>query len=62
MCQYVYKYSNEYIFSCLDIVIIELFRKTIIPDKKRYFQIPRVRLIDNSSNIYLSIQNELDTA
>ena len=34
MCQYVYEYSNEYIFSCLDIVITELFRKTIIPDKK----------------------------
>ena len=35
MCQYVYEYSNEYIFSGLDIVIIELFRKTIIPDKKK---------------------------
>ena len=29
----------------------ELFRKIIIPDKKRLFEIPRVRLIDNSSNI-----------
>ena len=44
MCQYVYEYSNEYIFSGLDIVITELFRKTIIPDKKRYFDFSKVRI------------------
>ena len=38
MCQYIYEYSNEYIFTGLDIVIIELFRKIIIPDKKKIFQ------------------------
>ena len=51
MCQYVYEYSNEYNLSGINTVIVGLFRKIIIPDKKRYFQIPRVRLIDNSSNI-----------
>ena len=35
MCQYVYEYSNEYIFRGLTSVITDLFNKMIIPDKKK---------------------------
>ena len=35
MCQYVYEYSNENSFSGLDIIIIDLFGKIIIPEEKK---------------------------
>ena len=35
MCQYVYEYSNEYNLSGINTVIVDLFRKIIIPDKKK---------------------------